>query len=307
MSVQEERSPERLFPPGSLARMIGERRGTIAVAAGRAILMQLAHPSVAAGIDEHSTFKRDPLGRTIRTAEAFRHFFWRTRAEVDEIVPKIRAQHARVRGDGYFAEDPALLLWVHATTIDSLMVVFSRSVRPLSTAERASYYEDAKIIAELLGCPRERQPDDIASFDEYIASMSNELRASDVGRSLARDFLFYPVRTWATPIAASFRLLVCGYTPRRIRDDLGVPWRAHHRVAWSAVDAARVPIRARRRRRRWTDPATTWRDGVCADCGDVGIVGGPIGRCGACSRRLGDARMARLERFGRAMGLQRRS
>ena len=295
-----------LFPPGSLARVIGGRPAVFAVAAGRAILMQLAHPSVAAGIDEHSTFKQDPLGRTMRTTEAFRHFFWRTRREVDEIVPKVRAQHARVTGPGYDAEDPALLLWVHATTIDSLMDVYSTTVRRLDDSERAVFYEQAKVIAELLGCPRDRQPEDLASFDAYMSDTVAELRASDVGRSLARDFLFFPVRTWATPIAASFRLLVCGSTPEPIRKQLDVPWSARHSAAWTALEVARVPVRAVKGRREAPDPATNRRTGPCSMCGELRDVDSIHGACRECSRKRGSARIARLERFGELIGLGER-
>lgn len=298
MQLERDGRDELLFPPGSLARVIGQHLGVVAVAAGRAILMQLAHPAIAAGIDEHSTFRRDPLGRTLRTTEAFRRFFWRSWSDVEEIVPKIRAQHARVRGDGYFAEDPQLLLWVHATTIDSLMVVYSECVRPLDESERATYVEDAKVIAELLGCPPECQPADLASFDTYIADTTATLRASDVGRSLTRDFLYMPVRTWAVPLVASYRLLMCGFTPDRIRRELDIQWSARHRAAWLGLRAARVPLRSWRRRREAPDPATMRRDGTCRTCGTFANLG-PHGLCGACARRGGDARMAQFERLGR--------
>ena len=305
MQLERDPSTELLFPPGSLARVIAGRAGVFAVAAGRAILMQLAHPSIAAGIEEHSTFRTDPLGRTMRTAEAFRRFFWRNWDDVNEIVPKIRAQHARVKGDGYFAEDPDLLLWVHATTVDSLMVVYSTCVRRLTESERASYYEEATIIAELLGCPRDRQPSDLASFDAYITETTAALRATDTGRSLARDFLFFPLRWWAAPLTATYRFLVCGSTPDHIRRELDIAWSARQRASWLALQGARVPLRAWRSRRERPDPATLRREGTCRTCAEPANVG-PAGICGQCSRRFADARMAQFERFGKRIGLTRR-
>lgn len=302
--LQEHERSELLFPPGSMARIIGQHLGVVAVAAGRAILMQFAHPAVAAGIDEYSTFKKDPLGRTMRTTEAFRRFFWGNWGDVDEIVPKIRAQHARVKGEGYFAEDPELLLWVHATTMDSLMVVYSEWVRPLDESERAAYVDEAKVIAELLGCPRDHQPRDLASFDAYVADTTATLHASDVGRSLTRDFLHFPVRTWAVPLAAWYRLLVSGFTPERIRRDLDIAWSARHQAAWLGLSAARVPLRVWRRRREGPDPATRRRDGTCRTCGAFANLG-PHGLCGVCARRGGDARMARLERLGKRIVAER--
>lgn len=301
----ERDASDLLFPPGSMARVIAGHIGVFAVAAGRAILMQLAHPLIAAGIEEHSTFRTDPLGRTMRTAEAFRRFFWGNRDDVDEIVPKIRAQHARVKGEGYFAEDPELLLWVHATTIDSLMVVYSTFVRPLTDSERASYHEEATVIAELLGCPRDRQPIDLASFDGYIAETTAALRATDTGRTLARDFLFFPVRMWAAPLTATYRLLVSGFTPDPIRRELDIPWGARQRASWLALRGARAPLRAWTSHRERPDPATLRREDTCRTCGAPANVG-PAGICGQCSRRFANARMARFERFGKRMGLRQR-
>ncbi len=306
MQLDQDPSAELLFAPGSIARIVARRPGVIAVAAGRAIIMQLAHPSIAAGINNHSSFKTDPLGRTMRTAEAFRRFFWGTVEQVNEVVPKIRAQHARVKGEGYFAEDPELLLWVHATTIDSLMVVYSACVRPLETAERASYYEEAKVIAELLTCPRDFQPKDLASFDAYIADTVRTLHASETGKSLARDFLFFPVRARAAPLLASYRLLVSGFTPDRIRRELGIPWSTRHRASWLALRAARIELRAARSRREGPDPATMRREGTCRRCGNITVIG-PAGFCRPCAQAFGDARMAQFERLGRWIGLARRS
>lgn len=305
MQPDPDPSTELLFPPGSIARVVAARPGVFAVAAGRAIIMQLAHPSIAAGINDHSTFKTDPLGRTMRTADAFRRFFWGTIDEVNEVVPRIRAQHARVRGEGYFAEDPRLLLWVHATTIDSLMVVFSTCVRPLEDAERARYYEEAKVIAELLGCPRDCQPDDLSAFDSYVAGTVKELGASETGKALARDFLFFPVRAWARPIVASYRLFVTGFTPERIRRELDISWSTRHRAAWMGLQAANVPLRASRSRRVAPDPATTRRQGRCSTCGSITVVAGPKGVCRTCAHSFGDTRMEQFERFGRRVGLVR--
>jgi uncharacterized protein (DUF2236 family) len=294
---------ELLFPRGSVTRIVASRPGVMAVAAGRAILMQLANPDVAAGIDEHSTFKTDPIGRVIRTTEAFRRFFWRTVDEAEEVAARIRAQHAKVKGQTYSAEDPALLLWVHATTIDSLMLVYSKLVRPLSMQERERYYEESKVIAEMLGCPREYQPETLCDFQEYVGAQVSGLRASETGRALARDFLFFPVRPWARPITATYRHLLVGYLPDRIRRELDIAWRMRHRMAWRAESVLGVPVRSLRARIDRRDIVESVREGTCGRCGAITTIKVPAGICLDCSRAAGDARLERFVNVLKLMGL----
>ena len=297
MHAAPDQSSDLLFPPGSLARVIARRPSIVAIAGGRAIVMQLAHPLVAAGIDEHSSFKTDPVGRTIQTAEAFRRFFWHTKDRVDEVVPKIRAQHAKVRGDGYSAEDPELLLWVHATTVDSLMVAYEFFVRRLGEQERASYCDEAKVIAELLGCPATRQPDTLRAFDGYVETAVATLEPSATSRSLTHDFLFFP-RASLGPAARRD-------VPTRHRwtdtaspaPELGIPWGVAHRASWAGVRLIASILRLVRQRREPPDPATMRREGRCARCSAEGTIGAR-GMCMACSRALGDERLARSRTTG---------
>ena len=153
-----------MFAPESVVRRVN-REAVLLLGGGRALLLQVAHPLVAAGVAAHSRFRSEPLGRLWRTLDLMLTIVFGAAAEAIAAVRAIDGVHARVqgvldadvgrfaRGARYDARDPELLLWVHATLIDSALVVFDRFVAPLDPAARSAYYEESKAIARLLGIP----------------------------------------------------------------------------------------------------------------------------------------------------------
>ena len=129
---------ERLFHPTSVTWRINQEPALL-LGGGRALLMQLAHPGVAASVAEHSDFRQRPLTRLIRTLELTLALTFGTREEALAAARQINAVHQRVRGLGYSATDPRLLLWVHATLIDSALVTYEAFVAPLAAADRETY------------------------------------------------------------------------------------------------------------------------------------------------------------------------
>jgi len=120
--------------PGSISWRVN-REAALLLGGGRALLMQVAHPLVAAGVAEHSDFQRDPLARLNRTMELSLALTFGSREEVRAAARQINRTHERVSGIGYQALDPELLLWVHATLIDSALLSYRTFVGPLTTAE----------------------------------------------------------------------------------------------------------------------------------------------------------------------------
>ncbi len=147
-----------LFGPGSLAWRID--REVIVLAGGScALLMQAAHPVVAAGVFEHSTYATDPFGRLRRTLTTSFDVVFGSRSRAEAAIRRVNALHCAVRGrrpdDGspYTALDPEALLWVHATLIDTALRVYGRFVAPLSPADEQAYHAEAALVAERLGVP----------------------------------------------------------------------------------------------------------------------------------------------------------
>ena len=122
-----------LFSPDSVAWKIDRERAVL-LGGGRSLLMQLAHPRVARGVAEHSDFRRRPFRRLARTLTLSLDSVFGDRDVALRSAGRINAAHASVRGEGYSAFDPDLLLWVFATLADSAVLSYELFVRGLTTA-----------------------------------------------------------------------------------------------------------------------------------------------------------------------------
>ena len=240
-----------LFPAESVVRRVdGER--VLLLGGGRALLMQLAHPSVARGVAEHSDFRVDPFARLRRTLDATSAIVFGTVETAERAAASVRAVHDRVRGNGYDANDPALLLWVHATLVDTALRVHGRFLGGLSDDDAEQYYEESTVIAEVLGVPRHEQPRDLASFGDYVDGMVATLEVTDDARTLARAVLTPRVPLPLSPLARVGRDLTAGLLPPPLRRQYRLSWTPAHAAALGAAGVVsrlalpRVPASVRR-------------------------------------------------------------
>jgi uncharacterized protein (DUF2236 family) len=226
-----------LYPSDAVIRQVAGE-GVLLLGGGRALLMQLAHPSVAAGVASHSDFRADPFSRLRRTLEASYTMVFGTTEEAERTAAAIRAVHDRVTGPGYYANDPALVMWVHATLVDTSVRLYERFVRPLSMAERCEYYEQSMLQASMLGCPASEQPATWLDFRAYVRSMVGSLTVSDTARSLAHDVLHPRVPRVTEPVVEIARQLTAGLLPRPLRDQYGLSWDRPRKLALIGASAA---------------------------------------------------------------------
>ena len=174
---------------------------------GRAILLQLAHPLVAAGVAEHSGFGGGPLNyvrRTHRTVGAMLALTFGSPEEMRDRANRINAIHRRVHGvlreptrhfavgTPYSATDPELLRWVHATIVESQLRAYELFVGPLTDDERDQYCAEAAEVAPLLSIPRDFLPTDAGALDRYLDAMyrSPAIEVTASARRLGRALLF---------------------------------------------------------------------------------------------------------------------
>jgi uncharacterized protein (DUF2236 family) len=209
---------------------------------GRAILMQLAHPLVAAGVAEHSAFARGgrivAVARLNQTVHAMLALVFGDPAAREATLETIRGIHRRVHGrlpqaagrfdagTPYSAEDPALVLWVHATLIESVPLVYDRLVAPLAAADRDAYCADAAGIALALGARDADVPRSWAALRAYMeaTSASGSIAVSPQARELARRVLAPPIPVVSWPAARVNRLVTIGLLPPAIRQQYGFAW-----------------------------------------------------------------------------------
>ncbi len=207
---------------------------------GRAILLQISHPLVAQGVADHSPFGGGPTDYTRRaygTIGAMLRLTFGTEAEAAATAARINAIHARVNGTlrhqagsflpgtGYSASDPTLLLWVHATLVDSLPLAYERFVGPLSSAEKDAYCVEAAEGATMLALPRHMAPPTVTALDSYVKVMiaGGTIAVTPEARTLA-DALLRPPLGPASPLFGVARLATLGLLPPAIRDAYGYAW-----------------------------------------------------------------------------------
>lgn len=205
---------------------------------GRALLMQLAHPSVAQGVADHSDFAEDPFSRLRRTIQVTDRIVFGDDDEADQAAAALRAVHTRVRGDDYEANDPSLLFWVHASLIDTSLRIYNGFVRPLSTDEQERAYGDAVVLAEVFGTPRDEQPPTYDAFRDYMRAMVGSLVVSDTAREVADGVLHPKVPFVVGPAFGLVRQVTVGLLPLPLRRQYGFTWDARRKAALHAAALA---------------------------------------------------------------------
>jgi uncharacterized protein (DUF2236 family) len=181
--IPEHPADDGFFGPASVAwRISGDAAGLIAGL--RALLMQALHPLAMAGVDQHSGWRQDPVGRLAATTGYLTTVTFGERAVATEASEQVRRIHEHVRGtdtvtgQSYSAGDPALLLWVHAAFVDAAIVARDLFGTPLSPADADRYVAEMVAAAVLVGVPAGQVPDSTAALAAYIESVRPELRCT---------------------------------------------------------------------------------------------------------------------------------
>jgi uncharacterized protein (DUF2236 family) len=147
-------------------------------------LMQALHPLAMAGVDQHSGWRRDPVGRLAATSAYLATVTFGERAAARQAAARVRRIHDHVRGTDvvtgrpYAAGDPALLLWVHGALVDSVLAAGSLVGTALSAADSDRYVAEMVTAAELTGVPRHLVPSSVPALDLFIASVRPALRCT---------------------------------------------------------------------------------------------------------------------------------
>ena len=175
-AVPDVPADDGLFGPGSIVWRVNRDR-CFPLAGIRSLMVQALHPLAMAGVAQHSTWRQDPFGRLAATSSYLLTTTYGDTASAQAAAAWVRKVHTRVRGTDpetglpYSAEDPALLLWVHAGMVDSIVEVVRRYGRPVEPSELDRYVAEMVRFAELVGVPREDVPATVESLREYIESV----------------------------------------------------------------------------------------------------------------------------------------
>lgn len=242
------RATTAILPEPSVARRV-DREMFVLLGGMTALLMQVAHPLVAAGVDQHSDFRTNAVGRLRRTLNTTLAVVFGNDRAATGAIERMNRVHARVRGTAeggrrYAALDPRLLLWVQTTLVLTSLRLYERVMGPLTSVEREAYWDETKPIAHLLGIPPRVLPATIADLEAFEREMlANEVRPDETARGVARDVL-RPFRWIPDPLYWPSDALAAALLPPPLRRALGLRYASPERMLFRAVI---LGVRAMRR------------------------------------------------------------
>jgi len=175
-AVPERPADQGLFGPTSLVWRVHRDR-SFPLAGMRSLMVQALHPLAMAGVAEHSTWQQDPFGRLAATGGYVLTVTYGDTPAAMRAADRVRHVHTFVRGTDpatglpYHADDPGLLLWVHAGMVESIVDIVTRYGRPLEPDDADRYVAEMVTFAEIVGVPREMVPASVAALHEYIGSV----------------------------------------------------------------------------------------------------------------------------------------
>ncbi len=242
-----------MFGPQSMSWRVN-RESALFLAAGRAALLQLAHPWVATALEQHSTVMDRPIARFHSTFRIVFTMIFGTAEQAAAAARHLYGVHTHIEGEmtedvgrwahgsHYHANETAALRWVFATLIESAVLAREAVLPPLAPAELEAYYADSRRLAALFGLSAESLPPDWKSFLIYCREMeqSDELGVSDAARAMGQNLL-RGANSWIKP-PHWYRALTTAWLPERFRAEFGLRFGA---------DEERAVASARERLPRW--------------------------------------------------------
>ena len=261
-------SGDGYFAPESVIRRVGNTPVTPFLGGGTAVLLQVAHPLVAAGIADHSDYRHDLWRRLGRTLRALYLITFGTKAEAERAGASAQAVHSYVRGrtrtrlgrfprgTSYSAEDPELMLWVHATLVEASLSAYQRFERPLSRDEQERYYQEMAVVAQLFGTPLSVLPRTLTDFRDYFAAQlaSDTITITPPAKEIAEVILRAPLPAPMRVLSPAHRLATVAQLPTRLRREYELGWTPLHSLLLPAaaysVKCTSWPIRLAAKRLR---------------------------------------------------------
>jgi uncharacterized protein (DUF2236 family) len=211
------------------------------IAAGYALVLQVAHPTVGAGVAEHSSYRRDPWGRLFRTLDFTNSLIYAEPLVAAKFARDLRSLHTRIKGvkaDGshYHALEPGAYAWVHASLFGAIASAHARFGVPLHREQQEQFWIEWRGLGRLLGVRDRDLPVTLGGYEDYFEEMVHEvLEDNESVQGVIEtldEFTDLPVPRYAEPLwrlgslpaAHALRLATVGMLPDVLRDRLGLRW-----------------------------------------------------------------------------------
>lgn len=202
----------------------------------------MTHPSVGAGVTQHSNFKEDPWGRLLRTLDYTSSVIYGGPDLAWEVGRRVREMHKRIKGvrpDGerYHALESRPYAWVHATLADAIVRAHNLFCAPsLTPTETGEFWAEWRRMGRLIGVRYDDLPESwpglLAYFDEMVENELEDTEAAQDVLTSLRDPTAPPIpgmragvwRVVRWPSAKAGSLATLGMLPPVLRERLGVEW-----------------------------------------------------------------------------------
>jgi uncharacterized protein (DUF2236 family) len=190
LDMENPKGDPGLFGPQAVCWQVHGDFPSMLIGGICALMLQMLHPRVLAGVWDHSNFREDMLGRLRRTGQFISGTTFGSTHDANWLIEKVRSIHSQINGtalDGseYAADDPELLTWVHVAEVSSFMAAHLRYLNPaLSLEDQDRYYAETALVAERLGAQQvPRSAQDVA---RYLDNMRPQLRCDARTREVLR-------------------------------------------------------------------------------------------------------------------------
>jgi uncharacterized protein (DUF2236 family) len=205
--------------------------------AGQVLVLQVAHPVVAAGVRDHSDYTEDPWTRLMRTVASLSIYVYGGAAGARVEAGRLRALHRGFTGVSearrYSALDPAAYAWVHATLVKAPVDAQRFFGRPPSLSEVDEYYAQMCDVGRLLGVREQDLPPDWAAFERYYDGMVAGFEPNatletlfETFRTVRKPVSWLPDSWWRLHVRGQL-LLISATLPPGFRARLGLKWTDH--------------------------------------------------------------------------------
>ncbi len=245
-----------LFGAGSVTWRV-MREPLLLLGASRALLLQVAHPLVAQGALDHSDFANDAVGRFQRTVAWVTSVVFGTADEARQATGEVNRRHRRVvgtipaehatptwqAGSGYRAQDPDLVLWVHASLVDSMLATHNAMVGGLSSRQQDRFVREWDQVVRMMGLPQGSGWTGITDLRSWMDGLVRRgVAVPSAGSRAVADVILVPRLGMRGPrgLAELTGFITAGLLPKTIRRHYGIAWTPAHELAHGGL---RVSLR----------------------------------------------------------------
>lgn len=265
------------------------------IVAGYALVLQVAHPTVGAGVGQHSDYRAHPWERLLRTLDLTSALIYSEPAVAASVAREVRARHTTIKGvrpDGrrYHALEPQAYSWVWASLFGSIVAAHERFGEPLRDDQRERFWEEWRPLGRLLGVRERDLPATLTGFDAYWQHMVSDVLEDNetvhgviasLGSPPVPSVLRHAAPAWrigTLPGARALRLATIGMLPAVLRLRFGLSWTFAQECELRAICAAsrRLSALTPRPLREFGPTYLRWRGGESRQVADGSAPSGGL-------------------------------